>query len=164
MKELPQALIRNTRVRDVLASRFGCNGSDLSITQAGRIKIPGRGTIVNNVDDFWTLLFGSVTLPKDPTFNESAPYCMNCESWGDRWVREMCRECMDPRNNRSGTQYVAGPCMTCSYFKRRPADADPPDDPPAEPTKPKQKIAGKGKQSKHGKARTATNAVKGPKK
>ncbi len=139
-KELPQAVIRNSRIRECLAGKFGCTPADISITQAGRIAIEGRGTVVNNIDDFWSLLFGSVQIPRDPIFDDTAPYCMNCESWGDKWIKDLSRECKDPRNIRVGTIHVSGPVATCNLFKQRP-DATPPapKDPPPKPRKPKKK-------------------------
>lgn len=141
-KEIPLAIIRNAQIRDVLASKFGCNGTDISITQAGQIKVPGRGTIVNNVDDFWTLLFGRTPLTQIEDIPEAAPYCMNCGQWGPKWIRELCRECTDPRNNQDGTVYISGPCMSCNHFERRvqAAKQDPPPGPPPagpDPTEPR---------------------------
>jgi hypothetical protein len=124
-KELSQGLIRNTRIRECLAGRFGCSASEISITQAGRISIEGRGTVINNIDDFWSLLLGTSRIPRDPVFDETAPYCMNCEKWGDKWVKELCRQCLEPRNARNGTIHVSGPVSTCGLFKRRP-DITPP--------------------------------------
>lgn len=134
-KELSQAVIRNPRIRECLAGKFGCAPADISITQAGRIAIEGRGTVVNNIDDFWSLLFGSTRIPRDPIFDDTAPYCMNCESWGDKWIKDLSRECKDQRNIRVGTIHVCGPVSTCNLFKQRP-DATPspvPDPPPKTP-------------------------------
>lgn len=128
-KELSQSVIRNVRIRECLAGKMGCTLADISITQAGRIAIEGRGTVVNNIDDFWSLLFGSTRIPRDPVFDEAAPHCMNCESWGDKWIKDLCRECKDPRNIRTGTIHVCGPVSTCGYFKARP-DTTPAQDPP----------------------------------
>ena len=137
-KEIPLAIIRNARIRDVLAAKFGCNGADISITQGGQIKVPGRGTIVNNVDDFWILLFGYTPRRPIEDIPEGIPVCMNCQQWGQKWIRDLSRECLDPRNSQGGTIYISGPCMSCDYFKRRieAAKQDPPNPPPADPDPP----------------------------
>lgn len=134
-KEIPMAIIRNVEIRNVLAEKFGCNRTDISITQGGQIRVPERGTIVNNVDDFWVLLLGRTPGQPIEDIPEAAPYCMNCQNWGPKWIRELCRECTDARNSPGGTVYISGPCMTCNHFKRRvqAVNQDPPGPPPAGP-------------------------------
>lgn len=134
-KPLSQAVVRNPRIRECLAAKFGCTVGDITITQAGRIAIEGRGTVVNNIDDFWSLLLGSSRIPRDPIFDEAAPYCMNCVSWGDKWIKDLSRECKDPRNIRTGTIHVCGPVATCDHFGPRP-DVKPVQDPPGPPPVP----------------------------
>jgi len=154
-RELPESLIENVRVKDVIAARFGCKRSYVLITSQGKIKVPGRGTIVNNVDDFWILLFGSAAHPRDIKFDVSGLYCMNCQSWGEaypKWVGEIRRECSDPRNSINGTQHISKPFMTCDHFKPIPGQVA--------GTKRKKK----GKKLSDGKARTAKNPTKNIKK
>jgi len=129
------------------------------MTAQGKIKIPGRGIIVNNVDDFWILLFGSAAHPRDLKFDASGLYCMNCQSWGEaypKWVGEVGRECSEPRNSANGTQHICKPFMTCNHFK------------PIIGKDTGKRLAtkgkNKGKKLSDGKARTAKNPTKNIKK